>query len=260
MTTLNQFDLLGDIDNDDPSHLLAAAAAAAAKKALANKTEAAPAGKAGQTVAAAKLPTKPAPLAQAARDARSGGPPSRGGFGRGEPGRGRGGDRYGQNRDFGGENTNGYLGGYGGVGSGDGAVTGGGDGERGPRPYRGGGGRRGGYRSDEFGDDSERPPQRNYERHSGTGRGQGMKRDGAGRGNWGSSTDEGLAQETNEALKIEDNAPIAEKQGEQDDAPSTAVENKDHKDGAAKEEEENEEDKVKAAPRCNLCAEIALFI
>uniref|UniRef100_M8AZE5 STM1-like N-terminal domain-containing protein n=1 Tax=Aegilops tauschii TaxID=37682 RepID=M8AZE5_AEGTA len=65
MTTLNQFDLLGDIDNDDPSHLLAAAAAAAAKKALANKTEAAPAGKAGQTVAAAKLPTKPAPLAQA---------------------------------------------------------------------------------------------------------------------------------------------------------------------------------------------------
>uniref|UniRef100_A0A453FHM9 Hyaluronan/mRNA-binding protein domain-containing protein n=1 Tax=Aegilops tauschii subsp. strangulata TaxID=200361 RepID=A0A453FHM9_AEGTS len=70
-----------------------------------------------------------------------------------------------------------------------------------------------------------------------------MKRDGAGRGNWGSSTDEGLAQETDEALKIEDNAPIAEKQGEQDDAPPTTVEKKDHKDGAAKEEEENEEDK-----------------
>ena len=120
--------------------------------------------------------------------------PSRGGFGRGEPGRGRGGGRYGQNRDFGSENTNGYQGGYGGVGSGDGAVAGGGDGERDPRPYRGGGGRRGSYRNGEFGDDSERPPRRNYERHSGTGRGQGMKRDGAGRGNWGSSTDEGLAQ------------------------------------------------------------------
>ncbi|KAM3351311.1 hypothetical protein ACQJBY_023357 [Aegilops geniculata] len=243
MATLNQFDLLGDVDNDDPTQLLAAAAAAAAKKAQANKTEAAPAGKAAQTAAAAKLPTKSAPPAQAGRDARSGGPPSRGGFGRGEPGRGRGGGRYGQNRDFGSENTNGYQGGYGGVGSGDGAVTGGGDGERGPRPYRGGGGRRGGYRNGEFGDDSERPPRRNYERHSGTGRGQGMKRDGAGRGNWGSSTDEGLAQETDEALKIEDNAPIAEKQGEQDDAPPTTVENKDHKDGAAKEEEENEEDK-----------------
>jgi plasminogen activator inhibitor 1 RNA-binding protein len=83
------------------------------------------------------------------------------------------------------------------VPSGDGAVAAGGDGdrERGPRPpYRGGGGRRGGYRNSEFGDDSERPPRRNYERHSGTGRGYGMKRDGAGRGNWGSSTDEGLAQ------------------------------------------------------------------
>ncbi|KAI5000156.1 hypothetical protein ZWY2020_004745 [Hordeum vulgare] len=240
MSSLNQFDLLGADDNDDPSQLLAAAQAAAAKKALANKPEAAPAGKAAQTGAAAKLPTKPAPPGQAARDARNGGPPSRGGFGRGEPGRGRGGGRYGQNRDYGSENTNGYQGGYGG----DGAVTGGGDGERGPRPpYRGGGGRRGGYRNSEFGDDSERPPRRNYERHSGTGRGQGMKRDGAGRGNWGSSTDEGLAQETDEALKIEDSAPSAEKQGEQDDAPPTTEENKDQKDGAAKEEEENEEDK-----------------
>lgn len=69
-----------------------------------------------------------------------------------------------------------------------------------------------------------------------------------------------ITRETDEALKIEDNAPIAEKQGEQDDAPPTTVENKDHKDGAAKEEEENEEDKVKATPNCNLCAEITLFI
>ncbi|KAM0869694.1 hypothetical protein ACQ4PT_040512 [Festuca glaucescens] len=248
MAAMNQFDILGADDNDDPSQLLAAAAAAAAaQKAEAKKPPAAPAGKGPQTGAAAKLPTKPAPPAQAVRDARSGGAPSRGGFGRGEPGRGRGG-RYGPNRDFGSENTNGYQGGYGGgVGSGDGAVAAGGygDSERGPRPpYRGGGGggRRGGYRNSEFGDDSERPPRRNYERHSGTGRGYGMKRDGAGRGNWGSSTDEGLAQETDEALKIEDNAPITEKQGEQDDAPTTE-ENKDNKDVAAKEDEENEEDK-----------------
>ncbi|KQK09524.1 RGG repeats nuclear RNA binding protein A [Brachypodium distachyon] len=242
MSTLNPFDILGADDNDDPSQLLAAAAAAA-QKAEAKKPAAVPAGKAAP--AAAKLPTKPAPPAQSVRDARSGGAPSRGGFGRGEPGRGRGGRGYGQNRDFGGENMNGYQGGYGGAGFGDGAVSGGGDGdrERGPRPpFRGGGGRRGGYRNGEYGDDSERPPRRNYERHSGTGRGFGMKRDGAGRGNWGSSTDEGLAQETDEALKIEDNAPIAEKQDEHDDPPTTE-ENKDNKDVAAKEEEENEEDK-----------------
>jgi plasminogen activator inhibitor 1 RNA-binding protein len=68
-----------------------------------------------------------------------------------------------------------------------------------------------------------------------------MKRDGAGRGNWGTATDEVLAQETEEALKVEEGAPIAEKQGEQNDAPA-ADENKDNKDAAA-EEEEKEEDK-----------------
>ncbi|EAY75654.1 hypothetical protein OsI_03559 [Oryza sativa Indica Group] len=174
------------------------------------------------------------------REARGGGAPSRGGFGRGERGRGRGGRGYGQNRDFGGDNANGYQGGYGG-GYGDGAVAAGGEGdrERGPRaPFHGG--RRGGYRNGEYGDDSERPPRRNYERHSGTGRGYEMKRDGAGRGNWGTATDEALAQETEEALKVEESAPIAEKQGEQDDAPTGE---KDSKEGAANEEEEKEEDK-----------------
>jgi plasminogen activator inhibitor 1 RNA-binding protein len=118
----------------------------------------------------------------------------RDGFGRGEHGRGRGGRGYGQNRDFG-DNANGFQGGYGGGGSADGAVTGGeADRERGPRPPYRGGGRHGGYRNAGFGDDSERPPRRNYERHSGTGRGYGMKREGAGRGNWGTATDEVLAQ------------------------------------------------------------------
>jgi plasminogen activator inhibitor 1 RNA-binding protein len=118
----------------------------------------------------------------------------RDGFGRGGHGRGRGGRGYGQNRDFG-DNANGFQGGYGGGGSADGSVTGGeADRERGPRPPYRGGGRRGGYQNAEFGDDSERPPRRNYERHSGSGRGYGMKREGAGRGNWGIATDEVLAQ------------------------------------------------------------------
>jgi plasminogen activator inhibitor 1 RNA-binding protein len=46
----------------------------------------------------------------------------------------------------------------------------------------------------EAGDESGRPPRRAYERHSGTGRGYAMKREGAGRGNWGTVTDEALAQ------------------------------------------------------------------
>jgi plasminogen activator inhibitor 1 RNA-binding protein len=129
------------------------------------------------------------------REARRGDAPTRGGFGRGERGRGRGGRGYGQNRDFGGDNTNRFQGVYGGGGAGDGAVTGvEGDRERGPHPPYRGGGRRGGYWNGEFGDDSERPPRRNYERHSGSGRGYEMKRDGAGRGNWGTATDEVLAQ------------------------------------------------------------------
>ncbi|WVZ55264.1 hypothetical protein U9M48_017874 [Paspalum notatum var. saurae] len=244
MATLNPFDILGADDNDDPSQLIAAAAAAA-QKAEAKKAAAPPAGKAAQPAAAAKFPTKPAPPSQAVRDARGGGaPPARGGFGRGERGRGRGGRGYGQNRDFGGDNANGFQGGYGGGGFGDGAVTGGAEGERerGPRPPYRGGGRRGGYRNGEFGDDSERPPRRNYERHSGTGRGYEMKRDGAGRGNWGTATDEVLAQETEEALKVEEGAPVADKQGEQNEAPAED-ENKDNKDAAANEEEEKEEDK-----------------
>jgi len=51
-----------------------------------------------------------------------------------------------------------------------------------------------------------------------------------------------VCRETEEALKVEEGAPIAEKQGEQNDAPA-ADENKDNKDAAA-EEEEKEEDKV----------------
>ncbi|KAJ1263781.1 hypothetical protein BS78_09G213100 [Paspalum vaginatum] len=243
MATMNPFDILGADDNDDPTQLLAAAAAAK-QKADAKKPAAAAAGKGAQP-APAKLPTKPAPPAQAAKEYRSGAPPSRGGFGRGERGRGRGGRGYGQNRDYGSEDVNGFQGGY---GAGGGARAGGEEGsqdrERGPRPpYRGaGGGRRGGYRDGEFGDDSERPPRRTYERHSGTGRGFEMKREGAGRGNWGTTTDEIIAQETEEGLKLDEKPPVLEKQGALEDTPQ-AEENKDNKDATANEEEEKEEDK-----------------
>lgn len=53
MGTKNQFDLLVDVDNDDPSHLIAAA-----EKKAAASPKTAPA-------APAKLPTKPPPPAQA---------------------------------------------------------------------------------------------------------------------------------------------------------------------------------------------------
>jgi hypothetical protein len=63
MATLNPFDILGADDNDDPAQLLAAAAVAK-QKAEAKKSAAATAGKGAQPTTA-KLPTKPAPPAQA---------------------------------------------------------------------------------------------------------------------------------------------------------------------------------------------------
>lgn len=139
----------------------------------------------------------------AVREERSYGAPPRDGPGRGGPGRGRGGrgGRTGPRRDFSDADANGFEGGYGGGGGfGHGGVARGENGEgrqaergRGPRqPYRGGG-RRGGYTDGQSGDEFGRP-RRAYERHSGTGRGYEMKREGAGRGNWGTPTDEGLAQ------------------------------------------------------------------
>lgn len=59
MGSKNQFDLLVDVDNDDPSHLIAAAEKKAAAAAASPKLASSPA------PAPAKLPTKPAPPAQA---------------------------------------------------------------------------------------------------------------------------------------------------------------------------------------------------
>ncbi|OAY83757.1 hypothetical protein ACMD2_15067 [Ananas comosus] len=260
MATKNPFDLLGDDESDDPTQLIAAQE----QKSAAKKPSAA-----APPAAAAKLPSKPVPPAQAVREARSNTAPTRGGPGRGGPGRGRGGRGAvaGQSRDFGNGNGGGYSGGGGGGGGGGGVYSGvgGEDGDvsrptergRGPRqPYRGG--RRGGYGNEgEAADELGRPPRRLYDRKSGTGRGYGMKREGAGRGNWGIVTDEPIAQlrpfpfillfwkavckelEADETVNIEEKSAVAEKKAEED-APS--VEDKDNKEGASKEAEEKEQE------------------
>lgn len=133
-----------------------------------------------------------------ARDARSNSGAARGGAGRG-PGRGRGGRGGGitYNRENANDNAGGASHGYEGVNGPIGVEDG--ERERQPRqPYsggrRGGYGGRGDYRNWEAGGDSEQPPRRMYERRSGTGHGNEMKRDGSGRGNWGTTTDEATAQ------------------------------------------------------------------
>lgn len=197
MATTNPFNLLDD-DAEDPALLIAAqeqkvsAAVAVEKKA--------PAAAAAKP---AKLPSKPLPPQQAVREARNEG--GRGGGGRGGRGYGRGRGGGGANRDFANNddtfaNENGGSMGYkeervqterrGGFG--------------GPRGgYRGG--RRGGYGNGEIAE-GERP-RRTYERRSGTGRGGEIKREGAGRGNWGTPTDE-IAPETEESV-VENEAVVA---------------------------------------------------
>ncbi|CAL9085944.1 unnamed protein product [Musa acuminata var. zebrina] len=250
MATANPFDLLGDDDNDDPSQLIAAH-----QQKMAAKKPDAPAS-AAASPAAAKLPAKPVPPAQAVREAREArnnaaparGGTGRGGFGRGGLGRGRGGRSGGlaPNRDFGNDNANGFSGGYGGGGE-DVEADKLQEKERPPRQPFGGGRRggfrgRGGYGNDESGGDSERSPRRLYERRSGTGRGYEMKRDGAGRGNWGTVADETLAQEKDEVLNFDDKMLVTEKQQEQEKTPATE-ESKENKEGTTNEAEEKEEDK-----------------
>ncbi|CAD5173396.1 unnamed protein product [Musa acuminata subsp. malaccensis] len=243
MATVNPFDLLVDDDSEDPSQLIAAH-----QQKIASKKPAATAA----PQAPAKLPTKPLPPAQAVRESREVRNTTgvRGGAGRGGPGRGRGGrgGSMSQNRDFG----NGYIGGASRVYEGADGTGGGEDGrlqerERPPRqPFsggrRGGFGGRGGYGNEEAGGDSERPPRRFYERRSGTGRGYEMKRNGAGRGNWGSATDESILQENEEIINVGDKTVATEKQVEPEEVPSSDV-NKENKEGAANDAEEKEEDK-----------------
>ncbi|XP_024997008.1 RGG repeats nuclear RNA binding protein A-like [Cynara cardunculus var. scolymus] len=212
MASTNPFDLLGDDDNDDPSQLIAKlpVAVATAKKSPVAKP-------------AAKLPSKPLPPSQAVREAKTDGQRGGGRFGGNGTGRGGRGGR-GFNRDsvdnensYG--NNNGFSGGYN-------RPLENGDGEkpserRGPR-LGNRGGRRGGY-SNGDGAEGERP-RRVFERRSGTGRGSEFKREGAGRGNWGTATDE-VPTETEEPVTETEKIMESDKQAGQEDVGDANKEN-----------------------------------
>lgn len=199
MATTNPFDLLGEFDNDDPSQIIAAQplkTAPTEKKAPAAATK------------TAKLPSKPVPPAQAVKEARNDNP--RGGARGG--GRGFGRER-GYNRDLANNensfsNNNGFSDRY--------KPTEGGESGKPPerRNYgsmQGGfrGGRRGGFNNGDAADGEH--PRRPYERHSGTGRGNEIKRDGAGRGNWGTPKDD-IAPETEEPTNENEEIVEADKE------------------------------------------------
>ncbi|XP_059657645.1 RGG repeats nuclear RNA binding protein A-like [Cornus florida] len=218
MATTNPFDLLGDDDNDDPSQLIA-------KLPPPDKKSPAPAqAAAGQPAKQAKLPSKPTPPSQAVREARNDAPRGGRGGGRGL-GRGRGGGG-GFNRDpVSNENTfgssSGFSGGYRPSEEGDAGRSSEKRGYGGPRGgFRGG--RRGNFGNGEI-TEGERP-RRTYERHSGTGRGSEVKRDGAGRGNWGTPTDEIVPETEEPVIEIEKNVD-ADKQMGQEDAGDANKEN-----------------------------------
>ncbi|XP_011081284.1 RGG repeats nuclear RNA binding protein A [Sesamum indicum] len=228
MTTLNPFGLLGDDDAEDPTLLLAAqqkAAGPATATVQAKKTP-------SQAQPAAKLPSKPLPPAQAVRESRNEG--QRGGRGRGT-GRGRGGrgfsgDLVDNENAFG--NSNGFTGVY--------KPSEDGDDGRAPferRPYsvpRGSGGPHGGRGGLNNGEAAAGDhPRRVFDRRSGTGRGTEYKREGAGRGNWGTHTDE-IVQDTEEPDSEGVKNVESEKRSGQDDVGDA------NKDTSAKEQEEKE--------------------
>ncbi|KAJ9556229.1 hypothetical protein OSB04_010843 [Centaurea solstitialis] len=221
MASTNPFDLLGDDDNDDPSQLIAklpavvAASAPATKKSPAGGVAAKP---------AAKLPSKPLPPSQAVQEARNDSQRGGGRFGGRGTGRGgRGGRGY--NRDSAdNENSygtnNGFSGGY--RPSEDGDVEKSSE-RRGYGGPRGGfrGGRRGGYAN---GDSEGERPRRVFERRSGTGRGNEFKREGSGRGNWGTATDEVAVEQEEPVVEGEKNVE-SEKPAGQEDAVDATKEN-----------------------------------
>ncbi|KAL5799011.1 hypothetical protein ACOSQ2_003831 [Xanthoceras sorbifolium] len=199
MATMNPFDLLGEDDTDDLTQLIAAqkvAAAAAPKKPQPPAAQAKQPAAAAAQAKSAKLTSKSAPPAQAGREARNeagrGGVRGGGGGGGGRGyGRGRGGGGGAYKRDFVNDESSfsnsGFPTGQGAPEDGESGNTSERRGFGGPRgPYRGG--RRGGFSNGDV-DDGERS-RRTFERRSGTGRGNELKREGSGRGNWGSQNDE----------------------------------------------------------------------
>ncbi|KAJ1689466.1 hypothetical protein LUZ63_013621 [Rhynchospora breviuscula] len=223
MATANPFDILGDDDNDDPSQLIVKHE----KKIQSKKAAPAPA-----APATSKFPSKPAPPTQAARETRSNNT-VRGGFGHGGTGRGAGGGRggSGRTREFRSDNTNGLTDRTPTIGGEEGR-DGNKSSEAPHHSYRGP--RRGGYQEEEYG----RPPRRTYERRSGTGRGNEMPRQGSGRGNWGSFSDEPVSQEHEEKVNDEQKAFSTEKPT--DETPH--AEPKDSKDEAGEKEEEEDKE------------------
>ncbi|CAL5359765.1 unnamed protein product [Camellia sinensis] len=229
MATANPFDLLGDDDNDDPSQIIASQLPPAPKK---TPIPAQP----------AKLPSKPLPPAQAVRETKNEAPRGGGrgggrGFGRGRGGggfnrdsantentfssRGRGFNRDSTNNENSFNSNNGLSGGYKPAEDGDAEKPSERRGYGGPRGgFRGG--RRGGFSN---GEDAEgERPRRTYERRSGTGRGNEFKRDGAGRGNWGTPTEE-TAPETEEPANENEKNVDTEKHSGQEEAGDANKEN-----------------------------------
>ncbi|KAL0309096.1 UNVERIFIED_CONTAM: RGG repeats nuclear RNA binding protein A [Sesamum radiatum] len=237
MATANPFDLLVDDDAEDPSLLIQkiepkkTVAPSAKQPASQNKTAAQP-----------RLPSKPLPPAQAVREAKS--EPTRGGRGGGRGyGRSRGGAGGGSYRDST-HNENSY--GNREISAGQGApdeVDGGKPYERrggygGPRgPFRGG--RHGGFSKGEFGEDDRERPRRVFDRRSGTGQGNEIKREGAGRGNWGTQTDE-LAQEAEGVGGEAEKGLNAEKPSGEEDAAADG-DNEAAKNEVGEKEPENKE-------------------
>ncbi|XP_071706025.1 RGG repeats nuclear RNA binding protein A-like isoform X2 [Rutidosis leptorrhynchoides] len=249
MASMNPFNLLAGDDNDDPSQLIAKLPAISAAAAAAPATKKASAG--GLTKPAAKLPSKPLPPAQAVQEAKGDGRMGGSHFGgRGASRGGRGGRGF--NRDFANnENTNGTYNGFNGGNrpseddefdrSSRREFNGSRGGYRGPR--------RGGYSNGD--EENERPPRRVFERHSGTGRGNEIKREGAGRGNWGTATDE-VALEPEELVvdgekNAESETPAGQKDGVDNKAnPESQTEDKEPEEMTLEEYEKVLEEKRKA--------------
>ncbi|TXG62505.1 hypothetical protein EZV62_009499 [Acer yangbiense] len=201
MTTKNPFDLLGDDDTEDLSQLIAAQKVVEKAQPPAAQAKQQPAA-AAQAKSAKQLPSKPAQAVLlywmrgsciVMRDfvsdensfSNSGFPAGRGAPEDGESGK-----------------TSERRGGYGG----------------GPRGAYRGGGRRGGFSNGDVGEgEGERPPRRTFERRSGTGRGNELKREGSGRGNWGSQNDE-FPQVTEEVNESEKNLGDEKPAGDRDAA------------------------------------------
>ncbi|KAH0914939.1 hypothetical protein HID58_029385 [Brassica napus] len=183
MATLNPFDLLGD-DAEDPSQIAVSISADKPKK---------------PAPVSAKSSAPSRQLPQPVREARSDAPRGGGRGGGGDRGSSRG--RGGYNRDFRGGDGN--SGGYN-KPSEEGGIS---------KPFYEkrsvyGGAPRGGGRRGEAGE-GERP-RRTYERRSGTGRGGDFKREGAGRGNWGTPGEEVLVVETEEVAGAEIEKPAGD--------------------------------------------------